>query len=348
MYERIQNTLRNHAYKEQEKESDEDVDATVEIVAPDTSTDTAQAAMVNDTVERVQGGETQNQSCDRNAKNESFDIEMIELRNDEKSIDFQDVCQVNIETTVDKMKPNPLSTYTCVDLISEVFKDAVEPKNETANNTLDSTCVRISKTANELRKTKKLTSNSSRIKVNLNQTPETVNKNWTLASPPQQQANKKFILENPSKTILQTRMTHFNTSDIFNESTESLTRSTVIERNSNGASTTSAHIVKTTNELRNKRNLKSSEPSIQEKTETEPTLAPLSHEQFMDGIADKNSTVCSSSQRANKRSHHDSSSTSTDGFVMMRVSEEDINRLIKSGHVCFVQGQFQYHDPNQE
>ena len=345
-YQRIQNTLRNHAYKEQENESDED--DTVEVAAPDTATDTFQVAMVNDTVERVEDGEIQNQSFDQNTTNESLYIDCIEdikPKNEEKSIEFQDVSLVTVDTTFDRMKPNPSSTYTCVDLISEVFEHSVEPTIETANNTLDSTCVRISKTANELRKTQKLTGKSSRTKVNLHQTPEKDNEYWALASPPQQQANKKFIRENPSNT---TRTTQFITSDLFNESNESLTGCTLIERNSNGASTTSTRIVKMTNELRNTRNRKSSEPSIQEKTEDNSTLLPMSHEHFVDGITDKNSTRRSSPQRANKRSHHNSSSTSTDGFVMMRISEADVNRLIKRGHVCFVQGQFQYHEPNQE
>lgn len=175
---------------------------------------------------------------------------------------------------------------------------------------------------------------------------ENSDQNRTLESS-QQRANREFIHKNSTMTKNGSK---FIASEIFEKLDESVTGKTAIKYGPFGASTTSTRIAKTASELRAVKNSKPIEASVREETEADSTFELLPDEQFMAGMVGKNSTLEPSTPRANKRSHRDISSISksTDQFVMIRISEADVNRLITKGHIRIVQGQLQYHDPNHE
>ncbi|XP_055304296.1 uncharacterized protein LOC129569480 [Sitodiplosis mosellana] len=317
--------------------------------APDSAADTDEAPSVSDAADCIIIDDSQYQSCLEDVAKGTLDVdctEPIEPTPSDVSIVLHATSRVDLDKTTGSARSKPNETSTpYADLTSDVFNEAIQPTAESTiiafNSTeASTTCRHIAEAANVLwnmpvSEDPKLPSSQSEIDADLTLVPSHLadvnnSNNWTLRSPPQR-ANKEIIRENPAKSIY--RPNQLTTSEVFAQSTDTKVNST------------QARIAQVAIELRDIHNSKEpNKRSTRVVVNADSTLVPS----YVPCMADKNNnnwTLHSSPQRANKKIDRENSLTSQNEFHVVYIREADVNRLVRSGHIRFVQGKLQYDEP---
>ncbi|XP_055304295.1 uncharacterized protein LOC129569479 [Sitodiplosis mosellana] len=322
-----------------------------EETTPDSAADTAEVTLVSNAADCIIIDDSQYQSCLEDVTKGTLDvdcIEPIEPTPSDKSIEFHATNRVDLDKTTVSTRAKPKETSTpCVDLTSDVFNEAVQPLAESKNIAFNSTqasttCAPIVEAANVLRDMKNskdpnkpssqsdINADSTLVPSHLQLTVGNNGNNWTLRSPPQRANKENVRVDSATSNDRSERLTTF---DAFAQSTE------------NKVNSTQERIAQAAIELRNMHiSKKPNKRSTRVVVDADSTLVPS----YVPCMAEKNKnnwTLHSSPQRANKKNGREIASTSQNEFHVVYIREADVNRLVRSGHIRFVQGKLQYDEP---